>query len=162
MHMPTWHMHTVPQMLQALSNQVLHAYAHMAHAHCATSRSRSCAYVHTCPCAWPPPSTHTHAHAATPLNDFICICPHAHAQVHFGQLSICICPHAHAQVHFGQLSICICPHAHAQVHFGQLSKELELTPLNDFITANTAALHRYFERLIDVPDLTLREMQLDK
>lgn len=48
------------------------------------------------------------------------------------------------------------------VLFGQLGKETELAPLNPFITANAPRLWRYFDALIDVPELSMRELQLKR
>ena len=48
------------------------------------------------------------------------------------------------------------------VLFGQLGKEKHLAPLNGFITSNRQRLRRYFDALVDVQDVSMRELQIEK
>lgn len=48
------------------------------------------------------------------------------------------------------------------VLWGQTGKETELSPLNCFVTENVPRLRRYFDQLIDVPELSMRELQLNR
>ena len=47
------------------------------------------------------------------------------------------------------------------VRFGQLGKESELAPLNAFVDANGARLRRYFDAVMEVPALSVRERLLE-
>ena len=46
------------------------------------------------------------------------------------------------------------------VTFG--GKEQYMVPMNAFLEANRPRIRAYFDRLVDVPDLSLREMRIEK
>ena len=40
----------------------------------------------------------------------------------------------------------------------QLGKEVDLVPLNDWLREHTSTLHSYLDAVIDVPELSMREL----